>query len=56
MGNIADDELMIFFLIFPEKPKKIICMKYESLFSGKKNKKKKFKKSSAEIFTQQATL
>ena len=32
--------------------KETICMKYQSLFSGKKNMETYFRMSSAEIFTQ----
>ena len=35
-------------------PEEIICMKGQSLFSGKNLTKKKFKMSSAEVFTQHA--
>ena len=58
-----DDKLMIFFfLIFPEtgfcisrqfSPQERICIKCQSLFSGK-NRKKYFKMISGEIFTQSA--
>ena len=50
-ADSADNKLIIFSLFFLEK--ETICMKCQILFS-RKNKKKCFKMSSAEIFTQYA--
>ena len=61
-ANSADNNYMIFFLIFPKRfwqfmqkmsPMLTICMKYQNQFSGK-NKKNVCKMSSAKIFTQSA--
>ena len=52
-SDSADNKLMIFFLFFLLFPKETSCMKCQILFS-RKNKKKYFKLSSAEIFTQHA--
>ena len=61
-ANLADDNFMTVFLFCPRKKgsgtscklssKETVCMKYQILFS-RKNKKKYFKMSSAEIFTTQ---
>ena len=58
-ANSADDKWMFFFLTFPRKQSltfqlyETISRKCQTLFS-KKNKKKYFKMSSAEILTQSA--
>ena len=58
--NFSRRQFEIFFLIFPENrlchlgklsPKKTFCMKSQSLFSGKKNRKNITSLSSAEFVT-----
>ena len=64
LPNSADDKSVIFFLLFSQKtgfdisrkwsPEETICLKYQSPFPEENKKKKKcFKMSSDEMFTQQ---